>query len=315
MIISVNTYHLIVTNCTARKRGGQASLRWGSEFVGKDLATTVRQWRMALAGHEPKLLAREMYMGRSMVDAKYVADTLNSPLHIVSAGMGLIAGTDEVAPYDLTPSGSRGGLQETLSHFEVSSTQWWDLLCGGKGLTSLLARHPESVLLVALPANYVEMLAHDLSQLPQDAVRRARFFTSQPGADALPDGLASMVMPYDNRLESVPNYAGTRSDFPQRAMRHFVEFLGAHKLPQDEARAAVNEALAPYQPPCLIERQRADDATIKELIRKQWRATGGRGNALLRYLRDDARISCEQGRFAQLWREVSNDLTHLMLGR
>lgn len=281
-----------------------------SDFVGDDLATTAKQWRTALSVHTPKLTASEMYMGRSMVDAKFVAEALHSPLYVASAGLGLVAGNEEVSPYDLTASGARGGLQEVLLRLEATSAQWWNLLCGGRGLACLLARHPEAILLAALPANYVEMVAPDLSQLPPEAVQRLRLFTSQLGAGALPTTLADIAMPYDDRLESVPNYAGTRADFPQRAMRHYVVSLGGHHLPLRKARDAVQDALKSYEPPRPVNRQRADDEAIKRLLRKQWRETGGRGTTLLRYLRDEALISCEQGRFSKLWREVRSELAY-----
>lgn len=306
----MNAYHLIVTNCTARKRCGQNSLRLNSELVGADLTETARQWRTALLAHEPKLPAHEMYMGRSMAEARFVAATLNSPLYVASAGLGLVAGTDVVVPYDLTASGPRGGLQEALSRFGAASKQWWELLCDGKGLSHLISQHPEAILLAALPANYVEMMADDLGQIPLETLQRLRLFTSQRGLRALPPSLSCIGIPYDDRLESIPNYAGTRADFPQRAMRHFTECLKAHDLPQEDARIAVKNALALYKSPRTVERKRADDASIKRLIRQQWSSTGGRGNTLLRYLRDDALIACEQGRFAQLWHEVRNELAN-----
>lgn len=310
MTDSANTYHLIVTNCTARKRCGQNSLRLNNELVSTDLAGTARQWCSALLAHEPKMPANEMYMGRSMVEAKFVASALNSPLYVASAGLGLVAGSDAVVSYDLTASGPRGGLQEALLLFGATTKQWWDLLCNGKGLACLLAQKPEAIMLLALPANYVEMVAHDLDQITPEAAQRLRLFTSPPGISALPPRLTSIAMPYNDRLESIPNCAGTRADFPQRAMRHFVETLKAHNLSQDSARDAVEDALAPYKPPRPVERKRADDESIKKLIRQQWISAGGRGNTLLRYLRDEALISCEQGRFAQLWHEVRNELTH-----
>jgi hypothetical protein len=243
-----------------------------------------------------------------MAEAKQVAAVLDAPLYVASAGLGLVSAVDDVVSYDLTASGPQGGLQEVLQRFGASSAQWWSLVCRGRGIAHLLAQHPCAVLMAALPANYVEMVIRDLCDGPSSALERVRLFTSQAGASALPGKLTGMVMPYDQRLESITGYAGTRADFPQRAMRHFVEQLGGRGLDQAEAHAAIKEALCSHELRRSVQRQRVDDDAIKALIRLQWRVTGGRGSVLLRYLRDDARIACEQGRFAGLWREVRAEM-------
>ncbi len=237
------------------------------------LESTARRWQAALAAHGPRLRAQEMYMGRSMADAKQVATTLDARLYVASAGLGLIGADDHVVPYDLTASGPQGGLQKVLRHFEATSGQWWRLLCGGRGLAHLLAQHPRAVLLAALPATYVEMVARDLGESPASDLHRVRLFTSEAGASEVPEELAGMVMPYDERLESISGCAGTRADFPQRAMRHFVERLGAAGLEQAQARAAVQEALCSHQPRRTVDRQRADDDAIR---RNSHRAIGNR---------------------------------------
>ena len=248
-----------------------------------------------------------MYLGRSITEAKRVAETLNAPLHIVSAGLGLITSDDEVAPYDLSASGPRRGLQGALSVCGATTAEWWELLCNGRGLFELLFRQPGAIVLAALPANYVEMVSRDLKKCGQAQLNRIRLFTSEAGRSVLPYDLHGIAMPYDDRLESIPNYSGTRADFPQRAMRHFVECINAHSLTAPKAYDAVKNALAHHRKPRIIDRVRADDSEIKSLIRRQWKATGGRSSVLLRYLRDDAQIACEQGRFAQLWREIRDE--------
>lgn len=273
-------------------------------MVGPTLEGTIRNWRSALDAHRPRLLARDLYMGRAMAEAKQVAAFLDAPLYLASAGLGLVSAADQVVPYDVTASGPQGGLREVLQRFGVSSAQWWNLMCRGRGIAHLLAQHPRALLLAALPANYVEMVISDLRDSPTSALKRVRLFTSQAGASSLPGEWVGMVMPYDERLESIAGYAGTRADFPQRAMRHFVERLGGRGLDQAQGHAAVREALSSHQPRRSVERRRVDDDAIRALIRQQWQATGGRGSVLLRYARDDALIACEQGRFAQLWREV-----------
>jgi hypothetical protein len=112
-------------------------------------------------------------------------------------------------------------------------------------------------------------------------------------------------MPYDERLESVRGYAGTRADFAQRALRHFVEVLQATARPLEEAHEMVTASLAgASRRPRSTGQRMTDDEILKEL-EVQWARHSGSSTRLLRYLRDEARISCEQKRFSRLWQRLS----------
>jgi hypothetical protein len=115
-------------------------------------------------------------------------------------------------------------------------------------------------------------------------------------------------MPYDDRLESVRNYAGTQSDFAQRALRHFVEALRAAPLPLKEARASVSRALARRPRRSRSIGRRTSDDEIRRVLTAQWTRHVGSSTRLLRYLRDEARISCEQKRFSRIWQSLVAEL-------
>ena len=134
------------------------------------------------------------------------------------------------------------------------------------------------------------------------------YFSPQKLMQFVPEHLADCVMPYDDRLESVRNYAGTRSDFAQRALRHFVEALGAASLPLDEARATVSAALASRPQRLQSVGKRMSDDEIRRVLTEQWSQHGGSCTRLLRYLRDEARISCEQKRFSRIWNALAAEL-------
>ena len=40
------------------------------------------------------------------------------------------------------------------------------------------------------------------------------------------------------------------------------------------------------------------------MLHKSWESHGGSSTRLLRYLRDEALVACEQGRFRSLWHQV-----------
>ena len=300
--------YVIVTNCTSRKRIGAETVRFGKQTLGVNLRETAQAWRRQLRSSAGKTLVSQMYVGRSISEAKWVAARLHAPLHVVSAGLGLVCTDDKVPSYDVTISGADSRLSKALTKFNAQPSAWWRLVSGNNGLHCMASRYPRTGILVALPATYLDMVVDDLASFSPAQRDRLRIFTSQPGRNVLPPSLAENVMPYDDRLESVSGYSGTRADFPQRAMRHFVNCLEAQSLSLSKAHEAVTRSLGRYSKPKKVERMRADDQQITRLIREQWETADGRSTALLRYLRDEALVSCEQSRFAQLFRLVRDEV-------
>jgi len=171
---------------------------------------------------------------------------------------------------------------------------------------SRLATH--SSVFLALPATYLRLVREDLAAIPPTARKRVRIFTSEAGRAEIPDLVASCVMPYDDRLETVSGFDGTRADFPQRALRHFVERLRGHELSAADGRSAVVASLSGQLRRELPQRVRMSDDDIRALIRARWEDCGGSSTRLLRYLRDDALVSCEQGRFRALWQSLKIEM-------
>lgn len=271
---------------------------------------------MAEVGRASELvLATDLYAGRTIVDATAVSRTLGSCLHVVSAGLGLLEECDRVPAYSLTVAQGDESVLPVLEQLSSSVEHWWSALNMARHgqahpLSELLQRRRPAQVLVALPARYLEMVAADLARLPAELREVTRVFTSPSGLAALPQAWHAQVMPYDERLdgEGSPR-PGTRTDFAQRALRHFVEDLHAAELPLAQARQAVQEAMSMLKPRTLPPRRRADDDEVLDLMRTHWAAHEGQSSRLLRFLRDDALVSCEQSRFRGLWLRLRAELT------
>ena len=258
--------------------------------------------------------AGDLYGGRSITEARHTANSLSAPLHIVSAGHGLLHADDRIPSYDVTVTpASDNPLHRCLLRLGRSPADWWPALIEAFGvqrsLTGLVKDFPESLVLLAVPSVYLTLLSRELANLSDDALSRLRVLTSSYGASTLPARLQTTVMPYDERLEGLAAYAGTRSDFPQRALRHFVTVLGGHALPLDTGRQSVQEAMRALRKPALPARQRKTDDEIILLLRQNWDRLNGSCTALLRCLRDDALVSCEQSRFRSLHRHLLAEFT------
>lgn len=293
---------IVVTNCTARKKAGMPLLPFAPK--GDCIRQVAEDWRASLAAQSSRLRAGRLYVGRSILEARNVSQDISAPLFIVSAGIGLVESDEPIPGYDLSASGKGTELAVTLARLGASKSDWWQQLESGKGFGWLLRENPDATVLISLPSEYLEMVLADLEALPSVDLARIRVFTSPAGrrkTTKVP-GLASL--PYDERLESIAGYAGTRSDFPQRALKHFVAELNGHLLPIDEASRTVAASLGGFECKSLPQRRRLDDGEIRGLIRQAWGAVGGNSAKLLRHLRDTEMVACEQGRFSRLRRQV-----------
>jgi hypothetical protein len=314
---TMNQVHdvIVITSCTNRKKKAGAALALEGTDHASSLCGLAQMWMQQLQTADTGELraAVDLYAGRSITEAKRTAESLSAPLYIVSAGHGLLRWNDCIPPYNVTVSPTPDNtLHRCLLRLEKSPADWWQALVQTFGkqrsLAELATRSPNAIVLLAVPSAYLTLLAGELAELRDDEIERLRILTSTHGASSLPARLRSAVMPYDERLEGLTGHAGTRSDFPQRALSHFVGVLKGHKLPLEIARKQVLQEMNSLQKPALPERQRKTDEEIIALLRQNWARCNGSATALLRYLRDDALVACEQSRFRSLRHHVQLEL-------
>jgi hypothetical protein len=288
----------VVTICTGRKRlkavATPAILTAGAQ------AAVSQGWRAQLVGAPARSAARDLYTGRGFGLAKLAAELANSPLFIVSAGLGLVMG-DTIAPaYGLTIS---RGHEDSISSKVVGgfdATAWFaDLLTGPySSRWSHVTDNRGGRVLIAVTRPYAELVAESLSALAPEALGRLRIFGAGL-SDALPACLSPFLLPYDDRLDTL--FPGTKSDFAQRAMLHFVQYIADQPadcvIDCNAVTAALNGVEAPARP---SRAQRTDDEILTLIAERL--GPGASASRLLRTLRDRDGIACEQNRFAKLFR-------------
>lgn len=301
--------HHIITNCTSRKRDlGVDPLVPCFNEIGtlKEAAT---QWVARVKSSNIVVSPTDLYQGRSISESRLTSRRLSAGLHVVSAGLGLVSMTDLIPNYSLTISEGTGSILNWLALQKCSSADWWIQLCDALSssvpVSALVANaSTNDKVFIALPGRYMQMISSDLCRIDTRHQEKLRIFTSGAGSKFVPDALKSFVMPYDERLEGIPQHDGTRSDFPQRALKHFVTHLQAQDHPLEQARRSVLQAMESSQLRLNPTRVKVNDARITELIREHWNDYGGSATKLLRFLRDDAKVACEQSRFSGIWRTV-----------
>lgn len=253
----------------------------------------------------PSGCAAEMYRGRSFSLAIKAASSLDADIGVISAGLGYVRGQTEIPSYDLTlRAGASGSIRDRVSD-GFRPSDWWDSLRGNRYSTSLAAdANGRPLILVCLSSEYARMVRADLQAIADDGAN-VRIFGLNISS-ALPPDLARCVLPYDERLSAV-GLMGTRVDFPQRALLHYV----SHVRPSSRDLAAdirqVEAALAGVQPATFQVRERRSDDAIKGRIRALMHEFGGKRTKILQHLRRAENVPCEQGRFSALYAEVLDE--------
>jgi hypothetical protein len=302
----------IITSCTNRKSQVGNDLHFSMEKGDRSLLVSAIEWASHANGviksAADVVKVSQLYQGRSFTESIRVAGTLRARLLVVSAGLGLLDIEDLAFPYNLSVSDKDNALFRLISRTGSTNSQWWDALrnagLGRGSIASVVEKEAvDAKVLIALPSTYLSMVSQDLISLSDESLVRVRILTHPGSMAILPQRLQELVMPYDERLQSIRQFAGTRSDFAQRALSHFVLGLGAHDLPLESAKQAVTRAMERLSHVKLPTRRRASDDVILNHIADHWDRTNGHGNRLLRVLRDDLLVSCEQGRFQGLWRQ------------
>lgn len=299
---------MVVTACAGRKRLPPAKGLCAADLPFGKLHEVAASWLTRLARTPRTMEASRLYVGRAFGEACRAAS--EGDLYVVSAGLGLLPAHVPVPAYSLTVSPESP--DDVLARITeaVSAADWWRVGPARSGLgvdlSELVKATADRSLLLALPLTYLDMLAPALLALPVSVHGRLRLFCGV-SATRLPVPLRPCLMPYDDRLNAAASpHRGTRADFAQRAVRHFVE----HVLPHSPAgtanahRAAVEAALAGLRPPPAIRRDRRDDDELRALIGAHWQAAEGQAGRMLRVLRDQLGVACEQKRFAELFRKI-----------
>jgi len=296
----------LITSCSNRKSIPEKNRVSSAQLSEGSLTNVANSWKILLKDQSPKISASELYKGRGFLEATRAVTKLNADHWVISAGLGLIKTDQKVPGYDLTVSGNgTTSIRKRITSGDFSSQAWWKEI-NHKGveknsLAGLISRSPETLFIFAIPNNYFYMIITDLGALTPKELENVRIIG--PTKKAIPDQFKALCLPYDERLDGPKSpIRGTRSDFPQRSVHHFAEYI----FPKSKSGSAkkhaglVSSSMEKMEYPCIPLRDKKTDPEILALIDKNWEKASGYTGRLLRILRDDELVACEQGRFKDL---------------
>lgn len=300
---------LLVTACTLRKRAEPSSELRARQLNDGSVVEVRNDWLARISAASATAPAWRMYCGRGFQEAVLAAQAIGISPTIISAGLGVVDGEQLIPSYSLTITS--GSIDDVTLKCQprVAPEQWWQTLTAGRRSLRDRLGSEKGLIIIALPRSYLSMLREELGSLPASALSRLRVISGSD-VSGLSDAIAAAQMPYDDRFDGSdsPN-PGTRADFASRAAHHFVVSVLADrpKGSAEQHRADVELALADSAPVERPARTRATDEEIATLLRRHWKAAQGQTARLLRILRDDLGIACEQGRLSRLAQAVRRE--------
>jgi hypothetical protein len=299
---------LILTNCTNRKRAPGDDVVQFRDVASGSLLRVVTQWGKLLDGTREKAPAREVYCGRSFTEALAATAQAGAELRVVSAGLGLAPAETRIPNYSATiSSGSDDSILAKLAG--VTASAWWDALIEESRFSKTTGPKEFERIWVALSGPYLNMIKHTLESWVSDGFEGLRIF-SKP--TVLPAELIPFALPYDDRLNDPKGpIPGTEGDFAQRALAHFSKLAVRDRLTSvEEDFVTVQSSLFGLTAPQKPSRQPKTDLEIRSIIRAEARSIGWNSSKMLRHLRDELDIACEQKRFQKLFKaEMSEGMT------
>lgn len=303
----------LISSCTNRKKRPPPSDLLARTLPQGSLEAVAIEWVRRISLSTKDLSARDLYAGRAFTEALAAAKAGGGGFHIVSAGLGLVGADDQAPSYSLTVAGDdEDNALRKATPRGAKPSHWWKALTLAQSkerpLSHLIAQQVDRSFVLALPSSYVELVADDLAAVSDRDLTRVRIVGLPNLEKYLPKTITKAFVPYDERLEAASEgRAGTRSDFPQRAARHFIESIWRTQpsASTEEHRQAVTSFLSKLKTPARPERVRHTDEMLKEVIREFWDESEGRVTNGLRLLRRKRQIACEQSRFKRLFWEVA----------
>jgi len=305
---------VFVTTCSNRKRLPSSPALRAETLPTGALSDVVAEWLGRVASASTKAAARDIYCGRGFQEANQIWTKTRGQPWIVSAGLGLINGDEQIPSYGLTLAPEASDcIARKVDKF--SAGDWWAAINAPRGtctpLSTLVREGGGELVVIALSEPYARLIGDDLQSLSSSDLRRLRIVGPRQ-CRYLPERLRPLVMPYSDHLDGPgSDRPGTAIDFPQRAARHFIENIAVSMLGAEAEIhwREVAEAMEKLPGREVIKRIACSDDEIKEIVWRHWDRAEGRSGRMLRLLRDELGVACEQGRFARLFRSAAKEVT------
>jgi len=308
----------VIVTCTARKTVPVPSGLMMRKLRRDRLDRRFNTWSERL---KEKALTRtraiDLYCGNSWSAIRdiFTDPSLENRLRVwvVSAGHGLVAMEEPLAPYAATFSARNPDSvipPELSSH---SGAEWWKLLVTNRrqngahvaSIEDIAKLYPEDPLVIAVSSDYLKAIAFDLAASRSALVHCDHLVVIAAGAKK--NGpLLENYLPCDSRLEH--RFGRSRMALNSRIIKSIVSEFPAREIRASNLGPHFRALIAGLPQSGYPERRPTDDRTVCDFIRRNISSDEKPAyTTLLRLFRGSGR-ACEQSRFRELFhREVDDN--------
>ena len=290
-----------ITTCSARKKKNGIKPVSATKLAPGPQNDILKNWQNLIADSPHSTPVWDIYAGRSICEMKRLSRSNNAPLFIISAGLGLIESSEEKPVYDLTVSGKgSSSVTSKVTNDKFSPKDWWTGINRGKKspISNTIHKFQGTLFVVALSSQYYDLVKHDLESISLETLQRVRIVGIRPQPKSI---LAPSILPYDDRLNGPDSpIPGTLSDFPQRCAVHYMNHIHLTGDRIDDS-SMVAQCMNSLTWPVRTTGERIDDEKLIRIIADAIQETGLPKTRLLKHLRHNLKVACEQKRFASLY--------------
>ncbi|MBB4100484.1 hypothetical protein [Sphingomonas kyeonggiensis] len=292
---------LVVATCSAGKRVRGAAT--AERLAISSQLRVAEEWTALLQRERHLVPAKDLYCGRAFGLVRSAAEQKGASLAILSAGLGFVRGEIAVPGYDLTVRPGKPGSVTDRIAGDFCARAWWRAVQQGPFASEFpSAARQHGLVLLALSKAYLDLVVDDLLAIEREWPGRLRLFGLSLDRH-LPVELTASFMPYDARLETAGR-AGTRTDFAARALDDFMHYADFGASTREHVDMVERRLAGAPAPRVRSPQRRADDASIQAALRTVIGSRVRSSAQALTWLRSVQGVSCEQRRFANLYRQV-----------
>jgi hypothetical protein len=316
---------VIVSTCTNKKRGMVEDCCRLDDAIQGNCSLTAKKWfaNLSKSAQSSKPAAR-LYKGEHWQQTLNCFESaaqqgFRTGLWVLSAGWGLISADTELAPYAATFSTGHDSVQNLpwphACSLRDKSRAWWVEVHKRRmirdapllnALPTVFGSRQKPTLLFIISKEYYPAVEPDLVELASKghkvAIVSAGLYSDRATASPL---LRDFILPLNDKFKQVDDYLNkTNTSLNARLATWIVKTyprLLATDLP------GLNKALAELGSslPAMVRKDvvRMTDAEVLGFIDEHFQPTTSSATKLLRTLRDEYEMSCEQKRFGRLFEE------------
>lgn len=298
---------LIIAPCSSQKAVTVHSRLHADAFRAKTLNEYTKNWVARVRAAQEKFLPVNVYTGQGIAAVREAAETIDAEMHILSAGLSMVSAKRRIPGYDLTVGGDGPRPFDNIAE-HVKLGDWWRSLNRAFGYYQPLAKlikEQQSQVIIALPASYLLMVSDELTALSISERRKLRIIVSTK--TSLASELAEIAIRYDQRLNAIEGAPrGANTSFVQRALLHLCRLLSenARITAVASQQTLVDRTLGQTTLINTPSRRRLTDDQLTRMIELELKRKIVGRSTLLKIIRQEKNVACEQNRFGELYDQV-----------